>query len=137
MNNRNPILLVEDDLIDAMMVKRALNELNVPNKLIHHENGEDALNYLKKKSLKRPAIILLDLNMPRMDGIEFLEIVKKDTALKLIPIIILTTSSEHNVLLRSFSHNVAGYMVKPVDYHDFVELIKTISNYWSQSKLPH
>ena len=137
MKNSCPILLVEDDLIDAMMVKRALKDLKITNKLIHRENGEEALNYLKSNIGSKPCIVLLDLNMPRMSGIEFLEIVKKDAFLKSIPIIILSTSSEHQDLLDSYSHSVAGYMVKPVDYHKFVEMMKTISTYWSHSKLPN
>lgn len=136
MNHRNPILLVEDDSIDAMMVERALKDLKIKNKLIHQENGEEALKYLENNNQFKPCIILLDLNMPRMSGIEFLEIVKKDPRLKSIPIVILTTSSEHQDLLDSFSHSVAGYMVKPVDYHNFVEMMKTISTYWSHSELP-
>lgn len=137
MNNRNPILLVEDDSIDAMMVKRALEELKVTNELIHKQNGEEALNYLNDNSQTRPSIILLDLNMPRMGGLEFLEIVKSDSQLKSIPIIVLSTSSENQDLLASYSHSAAGYMVKPVDYHQFVGLMKTISDYWSYSDLPH
>ena len=136
MKNRKPILLVEDDSIDAMMVNRALKELNVPNGLIHYENGEKALNYLNDKITEKPCIILLDLNMPRMGGLEFLEIVKNDDQLKLIPVVVLTTSSDHYDLVSSFRHSAAGYMIKPGDYSDFVEVMKTISNYWSQSELP-
>ena len=135
-NNSNPILLVEDDSIDAMMVNRALKELKITNKLIHSENGEEALVWLRSENQKMPCIILLDLNMPRMGGLEFLEIIKKDDLLKSIPIVILTTSAEHQDLKKSYSHSVAGYMIKPVDYDDFVEMMKTISAYWSQSMLP-
>jgi len=137
MNDHNPILLVEDDSVDAMMVSRALKELEVPNKLIHHENGENALDYLKTKGSENPCIILLDLNMPRMGGLEFLEIVKNDERLKTIPVIILTTSSELQDRLSSFSYSVAGYMVKPINYDEFVEMMKSISNYWSHSESPH
>ncbi len=137
MNNRNPILLVEDDSIDAMMVSRALKDLKVPNKLIHQENGENALDYLKTKGSEMPCIILLDLNMPRMGGLEFLEIVKKDEQLKTIPIIILTTSSELQDRHSSFNYSVAGYMVKPINYHEFVEMMKSISDYWSHSEFPN
>ena len=137
MNKHNPILLVEDDSVDAMMVSRALKELEVPNKLIHHENGEEALAFLKDDKLTKPCIILLDLNMPRMGGLEFLGIVKKDAQLKTIPIVILTTSSEHQDLHTSFSHSVAGYMIKPVDYNKFVKMMESISSYWSHSELPH
>jgi len=99
--------------------------------------AENALEYLKTKGSEMPSIILLDLNMPRMGGLEFLEIVKKDEQLKTIPIIILTTSSEHQDRLSSFNYSVAGYMVKPINYHEFVEMMKSISDYWSHSEFPH
>ena len=137
MNNRNSILLIEDDSIDAMMVKRALKVLNVSNNLVHQENGEEALSYLKENINAMPSLILLDLNMPRMGGLEFLEIVKKDARFKSIPIVVLSTSSELQDRLASFNYSVAGYMVKPVDYHEFVKLMETISNYWTHSELPH
>lgn len=136
MNSQKPILLVEDDSIDAMMVKRALKELKVTNGLIHRENGEMALNFLKNDAFEKPCLILLDLNMPRMNGLEFLEVIKNDTQLKSIPVIILTTSSDHYDLIASYNYSVAGYMVKPVDYHEFVDKMKTISKYWSNSELP-
>ena len=137
MKTNHPILLVEDDSIDAMMVQRALQELNVPNQLVHCENGEEALEYLQNDTNIKPCIILLDLNMPRMGGLEFLEVVKKEGRLKLIPIIVLTTSSEQQDLMASFGHSVAGYMVKPIDYQHFVKMMNTISRYWSQSHLPY
>ena len=127
-----PILLVEDDSIDAMMVNRALCELDVTNKLIHCENGEEALNFLEDQHKSKPCIILLDLNMPRMGGIEFLEVIQNKKHLSTIPIVLLSTSSDHKDLLESFSQNVVEYIVKPIDYQQFVRMIKSISNYWSQ-----
>ncbi|KAF0199903.1 MAG: response regulator receiver [Bacteroidetes bacterium] len=130
------ILLVEDDMIDAMTVKRALKELNVINPVDTVENGEEALEFLRDSKNELPGIILLDLNMPRMNGIEFLGIAKKDEKLKHIPVIILTTSLEEIDRIDTFSLGVAGYMVKPVDYKQFVEVIKAIKLYWSLSELP-
>lgn len=136
MKNQKPILLVEDDRVDAMTVTRALKEINVTNSLTHVENGEEALAYLRDDTQENPCIILLDLNMPRMNGIEFLNIVKKDDAVKNIPVIVLTTSKDEGDRLESFNLSVAGYMVKPVDYLQFVEVMKTIQAYWSLSEMP-
>jgi len=136
MKNHKPILLVEDDRVDAMTVTRALKEINVTNTLAHVENGEEALAYLSDDTQEKPCIILLDLNMPRMNGIEFLSIVKKDDAVKNIPVIVLTTSKDEGDRLESFNLSVAGYMVKPVDYIQFVEVMKTIQTYWSLSEMP-
>mgnify|MGYP002869804746 FL=1 len=136
MIQNKPILLVEDDMIDAMTVKRALKELNVINPVITVENGEEALEYLRKSDSVLPGIILLDLNMPRMNGVEFLRIAKKDDKLKQLPVVILTTSHEEIDRIDTFSLGVAGYMVKPVDYKQFVEVVKAIKMYWSLSELP-
>jgi len=131
-----PILLVEDDQIDAMTVKRALKELHVTNPLAHVENGEAALDVLHDLSIQKPCLILLDLNMPVMGGIEFLRVVKADAKLKRIPVVVLTTSEEQRDKLESFDLGVAGYMRKPVDYQQFVETMRTIDAYWTVSELP-
>ncbi|HKG23254.1 MAG TPA: response regulator [Blastocatellia bacterium] len=136
MKNSAPILLVEDDLVDAMTVKRALKELNVCNPLHVAGNGEEALEFLRDDNAPRPGIILLDLNMPRMNGLEFLKIAKQDDRLKQIPVIVLTTSREERDRLESFNLSVAGYMIKPVDYMQFVEVMRAINLYWTQSELP-
>jgi CheY-like chemotaxis protein len=130
------ILLIEDDKVDAMTVQRALKELRVTNRLEHVENGEEALTYLRDSNKDRPCIILLDLNMPIMNGIEFLQAVKSDADLKRIPVVVLTTSEEQEDKLDSFSLGVAGYMRKPVDYQQFVETIRSIDAYWTISELP-
>lgn len=130
------ILLVEDDLVDAMTVRRALRELHVTNRLEHVENGEQALEYLRDPGKDRPCIILLDLNMPVMNGIEFLQSAKADKDLKRIPVIVFTTSGEQRDVLESFQLGVAGYMRKPVDYRQFVETIRSIDAYWTISELP-
>lgn len=136
MKTQNPILLVEDDRVDVMTVKRALKELKVTNKLFTGSNGEEALKYLRNDKNQKPCLILLDLNMPKMNGIEFLKIVKKDDVLKSIPIVVLTTSKEEQDRIQTFDLSVAGYMTKPVDYLKFVETIKTIQHYWILSELP-
>jgi CheY-like chemotaxis protein len=135
MRNSKPILLVEDDNVDVMTVKRALQDLNIKNQLVSTANGEEALEYLNNNHSK-PCIILLDLNMPKMNGIEFLTIVKADEALKKIPVIVLTTSSQQQDIVESFKLSVAGYIVKSVDYAEFTEAISTINLYWTLSKLP-
>ena len=137
MNRAKTILLVEDDQVDAMTVKRALKEINVTNNLDITNNGEEALEFLRNSANEKPGIILLDLNMPKMNGIEFLKIAKADADLKKIPVIVLTTSKEDQDRIESFNLGVAGYMIKPVDYRQFVEVIKTINLYWTLSELPY
>lgn len=131
-----PILLVEDDQVDAMTVKRALKELHVTNPLAHVENGEEALDHLRDPAVERPCIILLDLNMPKMGGIELLQVIKHDEVLKAIPVVVLTTSEEQQDKVESFSLGVAGYMAKPVDYQQFVEVMRSINTYWTLSEMP-
>ena len=135
-NSKKPILLTEDDRIDTMTVKRALKDLKVTNELVHRANGEEALEYLRNETNKKPCVILLDLNMPKMNGIEFLRIAKADEMLKKIPIVVLTTSQQEQDVVESFNLGVAGYIVKPADYKKFVEAIKTINLYWTLSELP-
>jgi CheY-like chemotaxis protein len=137
MRNFKPILLVEDDSVDAMTVQRAFKDLKVTNPLAHSINGEEALAYLGDESNQRPCVILLDLNMPKMNGTEFLKVVKADDALKKIPVVVLTTSQEERDVVESFNLCVAGYIVKPVDYKKFVEAIRTIDLYWTLSELPN
>lgn len=139
-----PILLVEDDQVDVMTVKRAFREAKITNLLFVVGNGEEALNFLRHggayakpdNPAPRPGIILLDLNMPVMDGIEFLKIVKNDDDLKRIPVVVLTTSTEESDRLKSYDFSVAGYIAKPVDFKKFVEAIRIIDLYWTLSELP-
>lgn len=137
MKGKKSILLIEDDRIDAMTVKRALNELKVTNKLEHAVNGVEGMSYLQDHRHNTPCIILLDLNMPKMNGLEFLNEVKKDKLFRKIPIVVLTTSSAEPDVHQSFSIGVAGYMVKPVNYRDFIEVMKEIKMYWTISELPN
>lgn len=136
MKNSKPILLIEDDNIDAMTVKRAFRELKITNELVRTLNGEQALDYLSKNENKKPCIIITDLNMPKMNGIEFVRAVKNHEQLKNIPIVVLTTSKDETDKLETFKHSVAGYMVKPVDYMQFVEAVRAIDLYWTLSELP-
>lgn len=136
MRNARPILLVEDDHVDTMTVQRSLRDLNVTNPLATAPNGEEALEYLRDKRNKRPCVILLDLNMPRMNGIELLKILKADDELKMIPVVILTTSEDMQDKISTFGLSAAGYIVKPTDYKKFVEAMRTINVYWTLSELP-
>jgi CheY-like chemotaxis protein len=131
-----PILLVEDDQVDTMTVMRALKEIHVTNPLVHLENGEEAVNYLRDPQKEKPCIILLDLNMPIMNGIEFLQVVKNDSKVRCIPVVVLTTSEEQQDKVNSFNLGVAGYMAKPVDYRQFVEVMRSIDAYWTISEMP-
>lgn len=136
MKPKKTILLVEDDSVDAMTVRRALKEVNVTNPVAIAGNGEEALAYLRNNANEKPCIILLDLNMPKMNGIEFLEIAKRDAGLKAIPVVVLTTSRGEQEKIESYNLGAAGYMIKPVDYQQFVEMMRTIDLYWTISELP-
>ena len=136
MRGKRPILLVEDDAVDIMTMQRALKELRINNQLDIRHNGEEALELLRAPSREEPCIILLDLNMPRMNGIEFLKIIKQDDRFKMIPVVVLTTSREEQDKVESFNLGVAGYMIKPPDYRQFVDVVKTIDLYWTISELP-
>jgi len=136
MQNSKPILLVEDDAVDVMMVKRVLKDMRVTSELVQAGDGEQALAYLRDDGNAKPCIILLDLNMPKMNGIELMRIMKTDEVLQRIPIIVLTTSNSDQDIFESFELGAAGYMLKSVDYKKFVEIIKTIDLYWTLSKLP-
>jgi CheY-like chemotaxis protein len=136
MQKLKPILLVEDDSVDAMTVKRAMRDLQVNHSVIHSVNGEEAMKYLTSPDTEKPFVILLDLNMPKMNGIEFLKVMKTYPELKTIPVIVLTTSKEQRDILGSFELGASGYMVKPVDYSKFVEILSKIVTYWNSSELP-
>jgi CheY-like chemotaxis protein len=119
-----------------MTVKCALQDIGAKTSIVRSTNGEEALKYLRDDANEKPCIILLDLNMPKMNGIEFLRIIKADENLKTIPVIVLTTSKEDHDVIDSFELSVAGYMIKPVDYKQFVEAMRTLHTYWMLSRLP-
>lgn len=136
MNIHDPILLVEDDKIDQKSVLRAFHDLKIVNPLVVVQNGQEALDYLQDAKNKQPCLVLMDLRMPIMSGLECIEILKKMEYLKRIPVVVLTTSKDDQDLKQSFNFGVAGYMVKPVDYQKFVEMIRTIQVYWILSLTP-
>ncbi|MDA8106985.1 MAG: response regulator [Nitrospiraceae bacterium] len=137
MKSSRPIFLVEDDAVDQMLLQRALSTLRIKNRLDVANNGEEALELLgRSKGEDRPCLILIDLNMPRMNGFEFLKALRQDESLRMIPVIVLTTSKEQKDVKESYRLGAAGYMAKPVDYLQFVELVKTIDRYWSLCEQP-
>ena len=137
MRSNRKILLVEDDQVDIMTVERAFNQLKITNELVVKTNGVDALAFLKSATGKDfPCLILLDINMPKMNGLEFLKIIKNDEKLCMIPVVMLTTSKADVDKVTSFQHGVAGYMLKPVDYKQFIKVVQTIDLYWTLSEQP-
>ena len=126
--------MIEDDAIEIMKLNRAISSLKKEHQIVEANNGEDALTILKKKELI-PDIILLDLNMPKINGIEFLSILKNDDQLKYIPTIILTTSNNKKDLLACYKIGIAGYITKPLKYNDYVSRIDVLLSYWSINEL--
>jgi CheY-like chemotaxis protein len=127
------ILLLEDDIVDVMTIKRAIKQLDISNELIVKENGEEGLDYLNQCT-ELPGLIFLDLNMPKMNGIEFLGAIKPNKKWAQIPIVVLTTSKNEHDELAAFSKGVSGYMIKPVDYAQFKDMIEIIIKYWNLSE---
>jgi CheY-like chemotaxis protein len=136
MRNSRPILLLEDDDVDAMTIKRAMDDIKITNPLVRVSNGEEGLSYLRAENNARPCVILLDLNMPKMNGMEFLKVIKASNGLRQIPVIVLTTSRDEQDKMGSFQLSVAGYIVKPTDYKNFVETLRALDLYWTLSELP-
>lgn len=143
MKNTVPILLIEDNPIDVKTVKRAFKKNRIINPLFMVRNGEDALAFLRHEppytdpdTSPQPGLMLLDLNMPVMNGIELLQEIKADDELRRIPVIVLTTSREETDRVESFNLGVAGYIIKPVDFDKLMEAVRVIDLYWSLSELP-
>jgi len=134
MQQCKPILLVEDDNIDVMVFKRLLSDMKVLNPLVELNDGEKALEYLRSEGNERPCMILLDLNMPKMTGIEFLKTAKGEYILKKIPVIMLTTSKDDQDVVESFKLGAGGYVVKPVDIEKFLNATRLINLYWALSE---
>lgn len=130
MNRSLNILLIEDDAIEVMKFNRVLSTMEVKHKIIEANNGEEALTILKVKEII-PDIIILDLNMPKINGIEFLGVLKEDEHLRYIPTVILTTSNNRHDLLECYKIGIAGYLLKPLKFDDYKDRIKKLIDYWS------
>ncbi|HEX8319853.1 MAG TPA: response regulator [Longimicrobium sp.] len=131
------ILLVEDDEVDVMNVRRAFKKNNICNPLWVAGNGLDALEMLRTGDMPRERrLVLLDLNMPRMNGIEFLRELRADPELRPVPVVVLTTSDDERDRVEAYNLNVAGYILKPVTLMNFVEAMATLNKYWSLVELP-
>jgi len=134
MSRQLNILLIEDDAIEVMKFNRVLKSMEQNHKITEANNGEEALAILKEKAII-PDIIVLDLNMPKINGIEFLEILKKDDVLKYIPSIILTTSNNHKDVMECYRIGIAGYLLKPLKYEEYTSRVKKLIDYWSTNEL--
>lgn len=124
------ILLVEDDEIDIMNVQRAFRKNNINNPLFIARNGLEALEMLKQGTVPIPHIVITDINMPKMDGIEFLKAVRQDDQLKSLNVFIMTTSNDDNDKINAYNLNVAGYILKPLSFEKFLASVATLNSYW-------
>jgi len=137
MNELGRILIVEDDPKDVELTLTALAEYNLANEVIVTRDGEEALDYLycrgnfKMRGSDNPAVMLLDLKLPKVDGLEVLQQVKSDEKLKMIPVVVLTSSREDKDMVASYQLGVNAYVVKPVDFHEFVNAIKELGVFWA------
>ncbi len=140
-NLRLNILLVEDDEVDVMTVQRAFREGQITNPLYIANNGIEALEMLRGEPGQPPVIppdrriILLDLNLPRMNGLEFLRALRSDATIKSIPVIVFTTSTEEGDRLETYGLNIAGYIIKPTNFDNFMEALVTLNNYWTSCEM--
>ena len=131
------ILLVEDDEVDVMNVRRAFQKNHITNPLFVATNGVDALEQLRGGKIPRDRrIVLLDLNMPQMNGIEFLREIRRDPELNLMPVVVLTTSNDERDRIEAYNLNVAGYLLKPVTFSNFCEVMAALNKYWALVELP-
>jgi CheY-like chemotaxis protein len=131
------ILLVEDDQVDVMNVKRAFDRNRIANPLYVAGDGIEGLRMLRSGEVpSERRIILLDLNMPKMNGIEFLRELRSDPALQLTPVVVLTTSNDERDKIEAYNLNVAGYLLKPVTFINFVEVMAALNKYWTLVELP-
>jgi CheY-like chemotaxis protein len=137
MSELGRILIVEDDPRDVELTLTALGEYNLANEVVVTRDGEEALDYLycrgqfDTRSNDNPAVMLLDLKLPKVDGLEVLQQIKSDERLKLIPVVVLTSSHEEKDMMRSYKLGVNAYVVKPVDFHEFVNAIKELGVFWA------
>jgi len=137
MNELGRILIVEDDPKDVELTLTALEEYNLANEVVVTRDGEEALDYLycrgnfKMRTSDNPAVLLLDLKLPKVDGLEVLQQIKSDEKLKMIPVVVLTSSREERDMVASYKLGVNAYVVKPVDFHEFVNAIKELGIFWA------
>jgi DNA-binding response OmpR family regulator len=137
MNKLGRILMVEDDPKDVELTLTALEEYNLANEVIVTRDGEQALDYLycrgeyKTRSSGNPAVMLLDLKLPKVDGLEVLKQIKSDDQVRMIPVVVLTSSKEEKDMVASYKLGVNAYVVKPVDFHEFVNAIKELGVFWA------
>jgi CheY-like chemotaxis protein len=131
------ILLVDDDEVDVMTVKRAFARANISNPIFVATNGIEALEMLRKDALPaKRRLVLLDINMPKMNGIEFLRELRADPDLQSITVVALTTSNADRDRVEAYKLNVAGYLLKPVTFQQFAEVMATINKYWALMEMP-
>jgi CheY-like chemotaxis protein len=137
MNEKFDILLVEDNPSDAELTMRALKKINIANPLLHLQNGEEALDYIfctgnyAGRSIEEiPKLILLDLKMPKVDGLEVLKKIKSDERTKIIPVVLLTSSKEDKDIIDGYKLGVNSYIVKPVEFQGFVKAVSEVGLYW-------
>jgi CheY-like chemotaxis protein len=136
-NKLGRILMVEDDPKDVELTLSALEEYNLANEVVVTRDGERALDYLyyrgeyKTRSKGNPAVMLLDLKLPKVDGLEVLKQIKSDAELRMIPVVVLTSSKEEKDMVASYKLGVNAYVVKPVDFHEFVNAIKELGVFWA------
>lgn len=131
------ILLVEDDEVDVLNVRRAFQKNNIANPLFVASNGLEALEQLRGNMIPRERrIVLLDLNMPKMNGIEFLRELRQDPELKQTPVVVLTTSNDERDRIEAYNLNVAGYLLKPVTFSNFCDVMTALNKYWALVELP-
>lgn len=137
MNTLGRILIVEDDPRDVELTLTALEEYNLANAVVVTRDGQEALDYLYRRgqfntrSDGNPAVMLLDLKLPKVDGLEVLKQVRSDEHLKMIPVVVLTSSHEEKDMMRSYKLGVNAYVVKPVDFHEFVNAVKELGVFWA------
>jgi CheY-like chemotaxis protein len=142
MSNLGRILLVEDDPKDVELTLTALEDYKLANEVVVAHDGAEALDYLYRRgnftnrSTDNPAVLLLDLKLPKVDGLEVLEQIKADAQLKLIPVVVLTSSHEERDMVTSYKLGVNAYVVKPVDFHEFVNAVKELGIFWALVNQP-
>ena len=130
------IMLIEDDEIDIQAVKRIFKDLKIKNILEVAKDGEEAFQFLMQHKSNVPALILVDINMPKTNGVEFLKSIKQRAEFKKIPVVVLTTSNAASDVLRSYECGAAGYLIKDMDYQKFVNVMNTLFSYWNVCELP-